>query len=307
MLIDQFLTNSFIRDIKDNPLWTITDIRDKKPLDARLLLDQRITIGASFERDHSPLVKLNDIILWLAASHLSTPNFAYYLNAQRDDHVILDIEPKCPPKVKQHLIHGYKWDYGEYSLSGNGVHLGFLLPKDHALSFERLSVLKHPQGYYEFLINQKYCTFTMRQFSPFPSHNKKSLYDLLLPLYTVWKAKQATTISIDVSSQRPNISEETSIKYALHHSPPLKKTIVDYAGDSSRYEFAYACLLTHQLRKIIANMKDTSHNYLPDHFAWLIYEELIKRLDPRDKHREQREHLPWLLYLAKTAVSQIGI
>lgn len=182
-----------------------------------------------------PLVDLYDVgnILPNAA------NATYSLNQALDDFVVLDIEPKCPPKIRDNLLT-LPYLYGELSMSGEGFHLIFQKP---STKYEEILMskpaIREENGYYEFLLTH-YVTFTGMTLRPteqciFQDVSKvDELFD------DIAKTKK---LSINMEMDTDSIPKLNDIVYGKAIVTTLKravygKTLNDFKNDNSAYEFA---------------------------------------------------------------------
>jgi len=313
--LENFLQHPFIQEISMNPYWTISDPTDKKPLDIALLMSESKIVGASFNDGNNPLTTLPAITGWFEQHNMIPQNASYHLRAANEAfankpvHAILDIEPNCPDDIKNKLLSELPWDYAEISLSGRGLHLGLILPCDIKMNFKKLSVLKHPDKYYEILLNQKFCTFTMNMLNQTPPLKDKAaltrLSDFIIPLYDKWIEKQTERQDMSIKLQAPDIPEKDFIE-RFTVSIQFGRDISEYGNDLSRYEFAYACFILYKIRQIIKVEKLKHINYTPEQITWLVYRQLQNALPWRAKHDETRDGLPWLLYQAREACAKLG-
>ena len=120
--LDFFIQNDFIQTIAENRRWTVSTSK-KKPVDMNILRSQGKVVGASFKDGNMPLVDLYDVRNILP----NATNATYSLNQALDDFIVLDIEPRCPPEIRDSLLT-LPYMYGELSMSGKGFHLIFQKP-----------------------------------------------------------------------------------------------------------------------------------------------------------------------------------
>ncbi|ROR76021.1 hypothetical protein SAMN06295974_3833 [Plantibacter flavus] len=296
-----FYDNSLIGAIADVARWTVSD-SDKMPINMRNLMAGGPIWGAHEISDQC-LVTLDEMTSFLP----NAANNAFYLRAQTDGFVVLDIEPSCPPEVAAALL-GIPSLYSELSMSGNGYHLALPLPAnfwDFPIASTK-RVLRHEHGWYEILLDH-WVTFTRseipddrRPVQDFTPGAWEALYASLAK-----DAVEAPTTGFDMSSERPDVPNIEKI-LELMTRRPLEKTLDDFRGDSSRYEFSTLGVLYNRLRPILVAMRDVAPDAVYDDGvqAWLVYEAASQLLPPRDKHEEMRNGLPLLLNAAVALVAR---
>lgn len=308
--INTFLNSPFAEGIINNPNWTITLPQVKMPIDSYALMHKGKIWGAAFDRGYNPLITLPQLLQWFQSQskdgHFICPsNLCYYLQAEHDRHIVLDIEPACPREALNNFLDTLPYSYAETSLSGKGVHLGFILPENHQINFQNLSVIKQEKKHYEFLMNNKFCTFTMNQILPQrDEREEKALLSLLMPMYETWKEHQTVRAQFIMGMDKPAIPEEEYMM-RMSGSMNLKQTLEDCGCDYSRYEFKYAVAILFRLKALMRTSKLKDIQYTPEQAAWLVYQILKEKLEHRSKHNELREGVPWLLYIAKDSVQKM--
>ena len=152
--------------------------------------DNHIVKGAIFSNEKSlvDLYELNTILP-------NAANYAFYLEADEDNFVVLDIEPSCPDNIKSEFLKMNPL-YMETSMSGKGIHMIFEYPKHimekYPNAFNK-SVFRGENHEYEILIDHHYVTFTGRQIPFTPNENPASFEDLFEKL-----AKLMKKLSVDL-------------------------------------------------------------------------------------------------------------
>lgn len=303
--LHEFLDNTFIKNIATEPRWTISHPAEKKPMDAYLFMNESRLAGASFKRGYNPLTDLYTLVDWLTSSNMYPTNLTYYLNGEINRQIVLDIEPTCPKGIANDFITSLPWEYAETSLSGNGIHLGLTLPKNHTLRFDKLTVLQSPDSYYEYLFNNHYITFTMNQICSVSAGAADNVMDYIAPLYKDWDKKQLEKKEFALSETKPNIPEEAYLLSILRNVQ-FSRTLSDYGNNHSRYEFACGCSFLYKIKKLINITKLRNITYSDSMLTWLVYDCLVNYLDPRPKHDTYRNDLPFLLYEAQQIVAKLG-
>lgn len=294
-----FYRHPIVADLGHDPRWTVSDA-DKRPIDMRALIDENILQGAKFH-DHNCLVTLEELVNTIPNAR----NHAYYLSWRLDEIMIIDIEKTCPPEIAAPLL-GLEYQYGELSMSGLGYHLVMPLPAniDEFPDARKKKVLKHPDGYYEILL-EHYITFTRE---PISAQQQSSASDLRAGQdQPTWEdvyaelAKNAVYVEvqdIDIDMDKPELPhEETIVELMMRF--PYRKNLDDFDEDNSRYEFSMMAFLYNSLEPILeAAMIRRAHEWTPSDKAWLIYQVARQWLAHRPKHDEYRNGMPLLLNAA---------
>lgn len=296
----EFYAHPFIQSIAGNTKWTVSD-NQKRPIDMKALLYDHKVYGArmDFETEASnPCVTLQRLcdILPNAANH------AYFLNAIVDKFVVLDIEPKCPDKIKKKLLDT-SFVYGEVSMSGKGYHLIYPLPEilnEYPVAQKKI-VMKEEHGYYEILLNH-WVTFTRNMISPKekPKHDFTVFFEELAKLQ-----KEVIRANIEIDEpDTENIPKYDYLTEILSHCVYSKKP-EDFHGDISKYEYGHIGFLYWNLKKLLnISYIKAAHEYTPSEKAWMLYTVAKEKIPRRDKHEEYRNNLPWLLYLAGEIIAK---
>lgn len=297
----EFYTNPIIGAIADVPRWTVSD-NEKVPINMRELMTGGNIWGAHEISDEC-LVTLGDMTSFLP----NAANNAFYLRAQTDGFLLLDIEPACPPEVVIELLKIPNL-YAEYSMSRKGYHLILPLPAnfwEYPIATEK-RVLKEEHGWYEILLDH-WVTFT-REVIPadrlpqqdFEPGAWERLYAQLAE-----KAVEAPAVEFDLSAERPNIPRIEQI-LELMTRKPLEKTLDDFHGDNSRFEFSALGVLYNRLAPILVAIADVEPDAVLDESvkSWLIYEAATQILPHREKHDEIRNGLPLLLNASTALVAR---
>lgn len=297
----EFYSNPTISAIAEIPRWTVSDNR-KVPINMRELMKSDRIWGAH-EISEQCLVSLDEMLGFLP----NAANNAFYLRAQTDGVFVLDIEKTCPPEIAQELLK-IPAAYVEYSMSGKGYHLVLPMPAnfwDFPIAAGK-RVLREEHGWYEILLDH-WVTFTRRavptEALPQPRHETGAWEALYAELAA--GAKEVATTAFDIAAERPDIPRADRILEFMTKRP-LEKSIDDFHGDASRFEFSTLGTLFNRLRPILPAIKDVEPDAVFDESAmsWLIYEAAVKLLPYRPKHDEIRNGLPLLLDAASEIVGR---
>lgn len=303
-LFPEFYTNESVQLLADRPRWTVSD-KDKTPINLRELMNSGRLWGAH-EISETCLVTLDELKGFLP----NATNNAFYLQAQTDGLVVLDIEKTCPPDIAAELLGISETLYSELSMSGKGYHLLLPLPPnfwDYPVATGK-KVLREEHGWYEILLAH-WVTFTR---TPVPAERYAGPDQDELPRPADWaelyaglaeKAVEAATVELDISVEKPEIPREAQI-LELMTRQPHKRELSKFHGDHSRWEFSILGVLYNRLAAILVAVKDVvDHPYDEGDQAWLLYLAAEKVIPPRDKHEEYRNGMPLLL---NAAVSLVG-
>jgi hypothetical protein len=296
----EFYSNPIISAIADMPRWTVSD-NEKMPINMRELMKTGRIWGAHEISDEC-LVTLDDMVDFLPAA----ANNAFYLRAQTDGFLVLDIEKTCPPEIALELLKLPNF-YSEVSMSGKGYHLVLPLPTnfwEYPIATGK-KVLKEEHGWYEILLDH-WVTFTRE---PVPAgllrpDLEPGAWELLYAALAEG-AIEAPTSEFDLSAERPDIPRLEQI-LDLMTRKPLEKSLEDFNSDYSRFEFSALGVLYNRMRPILVAIADAEPDAVLDESAksWLIYEAATRILPHREKHDEIRNGLPLLLNAAVALVAR---
>jgi hypothetical protein len=307
IVFPEFYNNPIINAIADAPRWTVSD-NEKVPINMQeLMLTGRL--WGAHEISEACLVTLTDMTSFLP----NAANNAFYLRAQTDGFVVLDIEKTCPPEIARELLKIPSL-YSELSMSGKGYHLILPLPVnfwDYPVATGK-RVLKEEHGWYEILLDH-WVTFTRE---PIPVDHLSFETDTSADAAeddaweTLYKtmaetAAEAPTVEFNLTTERPDIPRIEQI-LDLMTRKPLEKSLDDFNQDYSRFEFSTLGALYHRMRPILVAIADAEPDAVLDESAkaWLIYEAATRMLDHREKHDEIRNGLPLLLNAAVALVAR---
>lgn len=297
----EFYSNPVVQALADQPRWTVSD-NEKVPINMRELMETGRIWGAH-ETDDTCLVTLDELTSFLPAA----ANNAFYLHAQSDGVLVLDIEKTCPPDVAARLV-AMPSVYAERSMSGLGWHLVMPLPSNfwqYPIATSK-RVLKQEQGHYEILLDH-WVTFT-RNVVPHVDAGPGS------PAMLAWEALYAElasaavetpVVEFEVAVATPDVPRVDQI-VGLLTRPGLDKTAADFGGDDSRFEFSTLGTLYNRLTNILQAVRDVERDAVYDEpvQAWFVYEAATRLLPHRDKHDEIRSGVPLLLSSAQALVGR---
>lgn len=293
-----FYASPVIQDLQDQPRWTISD-KDKRPIDMHALIDEGRIAGAQF-RDDRCLVNLPEVLRHVPGA----TNHAFFLSWQIDEYMVIDIEKTCPPEISASLLR-LPYLYGELSLSQRGYHLVMPVPKNVGEFPEARTkkALQHPQKHYEILL-EHYVTFTRIPLRPEDALRIQAVPEDEVPTWEdvyadlAQNAVPAEMADIDIDYQHPDLPlHDEIIELAKRYKYP--RTLDDFSGDHSRFEFGMMAYLYNSLSPILAtNRMAKVHEWTPSDKAWLIYDIVTSWIPWRPKHDEIRNDMPLLLNTA---------
>lgn len=288
----------------------------KAPIDLRCLLDDGRLRGA-WATDAQCLVTLDELTQAIPAA----ANTAFFLTARTDGLIVIDIEPSCPPEVAASLLAlpDAEIIYRELSMSGRGYHLIAPLPAnfyEYPLAAGK-RVLREEHGWYEILLTH-WVTFTRtpipastmanaRHATDTPFASVAELYQSLAEKVTEASAVIATAVHTDVAM--PEIAyAETIVDTAVANSSSRLKTLKDFNGDHSRWEFSTLATLYRYMQAPISERFILGEiRYSDSDRAWLLFQAARKVLPARPKHQELRNGRPFLLDRAASLIAQRNI
>lgn len=305
MLFPDFYANDAVRLLAERSRWSVSD-SDKMPIDMRELMGTGRLRGA-WDISDSCLMTLEE----LTESLPNATNNAFYLQAQTDGLLVLDIEKTCPPEVAAELLGMSEALYSELSMSGRGYHLVLPLPPnfwDYPLATSK-KVLKEEHGWYEILLDH-WVTFTRNEV---PAERYVGPDEDSLPETPAWEdlyaslarlAVEAPTLELDINAEKPDIPNESEI-VDLMTRQPHKRELEIFHNDYSRWEFSILGVLYNRLAAILVAVKDVvEHPYDENDQAWLVFTAAQKVIPHRSKHDEYRNGMPLLLNATVSLISR---
>lgn len=309
-------TNNTIAKIADNisEKWCVSN-SEKVPLDM-FALRKGFEWGASNNREHSSYERYSDVEAFIEN------NDSYLLCSwlpPDGDYAILDIESICPKEIRVRLLEEFANDivYIEKSMSGNGIHAVIKRKYEKTAKYKK---------YAEILVNH-HCTYTCDELSLNEAMNididtnmdmtDEDIEDLenLTDVYDLFKKPNTINVNNNNSATWQDYKKESQYLngshadlYNIMFAFEYQKTLADFDNDYSRYEFGYASALSCLIKRTAPNMIDADAKFYNMHIskksaALLIYFVLKQKLQPRIKHDEYRNGLPWLLYTADRVVN----
>lgn len=325
----EFYDNPAIRALAAACRWTISgrlgelDPGDegsgrKAPIDVRHLIEGCNAgcrhvgpLRGAFALDATCLVTLDE----LSASVPNAANAAYYLQAQSDGLIVIDIEPDCPPGISTDLLRLPGIVYSELSMSGRGFHLVAALPgnfHDFPVAVDK-RVLREEHGWYEILLDH-WVTFTR---TPVPQRIVDHVAAVARPpqwasvegLYADLAARARPSLSISATK----VGTDDSMPEIPHAESIVERTVAaartrlrakeDFQGDLSRWEFSVLGTIYHWLQESLNSYRTIGATYSSGDQAWLLYLAGLKLIPNRPKHAQLRNGRPFLLDRAAALVA----
>lgn len=313
-----FYSNPAVRFLGTVPRWTVSGrlgddptAKGKAPIDLKALLDTGRIRGA-WAANENCLVTLGELTQRLPAA----ANAAFYLRAQTDGLLVIDIEPSCPEDITANLLALPGVLYAETSMSGHGYHLVTGLP-DGFWNYPVATgkrVLREENGWYEILIDH-WVTFTripVRQeimaraekvdldrapFASFP--------DLYRSLAETVRAPSAASTEVCTSNDAHEIAASRQIvERTLAGAMSRFKTLDHFGGDHSRFEFSVLGVLHREMRGHLVRFGFIHRaSYSAGDQAWLLHQAALQVLPSRPKHNERRNGRPFLLDRAAAMIA----
>lgn len=284
---------------KDRKTGEAKTLGRKTPLDVKELASSGHIRGA-FATDEQCLMTLEE----LRAAFPGAVNNAFYVNAQIDEVLILDIEPDCPADVRDELL-ALPALYRETSMSGKGYHLIMPIPSnfgDFPIATGKRK-LQHEKKWFEVLI-EHWVTFTRNPIAEVAESSSGLTWEEVWADLAI-EAKEVTARDFDLASERPEVPMMDAVVASVVAGRSYGKTLADFHGDHSRWEFG---LLGYYWNRLEAASRQAwviqMHTWSDSDRVWALYEVAQRVLPERDKHHEQRSGLPYLLYAASTLASQ---
>lgn len=294
-----FYGSQFIKDCGKMKRWSISN--DKKvPIDMEILETKERMVNLSiYAYPHLKTIDECIAICPVLSNHM------FYLQAEVDGYVVLDIEPNCPEELRESFLK-MNFLYAETSMSGKGLHLVFKLPAcfSEYPNAQTKPAMQEEHKYYEIHLRHN-VTFTRNALDVEPGTEPFE------PLFRQMCELQKPPIenTCDVSEERPEMPKALSLfqRLLFSNAANYPKSLKDHENNNSVYDFNMAL---HYVRKIlvlkdqaavIKKLKSDGEDFTEEQIIWLVYELLQEKLPHREKHDETRGGLPYLLHTAKRA------
>lgn len=313
----EFYAHPLIQRLSVNERWSVSGVTDKQQESGQpggkaplclLLLEQGKHVGA---KNWSSWRNPPDEAELGAAGSLQDvceiapywPNVAYHIDAWIDGVFAVDIEPDCPDDIKQQFLRT-NYIYGEVSMSGKGYHLFYSVNWERFAEAYPIAAKKdHIQSAdksFEVHLSH-WITFTRRMIPPCQAPERKTLTDLLIPVFL--SAKPSNTGDAPIWNEDLQIDDipgaDLIQRTLTRYLTPYPKT-PESVKDMSKYEFGHVGYLYRQLLICIGRTPVLRANrYTTDQLLLLLYSLAVDRIPYRPKHDTERFGLPWLLWLCQ--------
>ncbi|MFD8609433.1 hypothetical protein [Streptomyces sp. NPDC059631] len=327
----QFYGNPAIRTLASACRWTISGHigeespddptkppKRKAPIDVRHLLAgctsgcrHASPLRGAFALDETCLLTLGE----LTAAMPNAANTAFYLQAQTDGLLVLDIEADCPPRLATDLLRLPGILYSELSMSGRGFHLLMPLPKNfHAFPIAASKrVLREEHGWYELLLDH-WSTFTRqpvpdRIVARFNAATSAPAFATIEDLYAhlavnISENSSASGSDVDTAEDMPDIPyAQAIVEQALASARHQLRDPGDFNHDMSRWEFSVLASLYGWIRTQLRAYSALGVEYSTGDTTWLLYKAAVDVIPARPKHSERRNGRPFLLDRAAALVA----
>lgn len=333
MLFPAFYDNRAIKALSGSCRWTISgqlgelrgDVDDavstrKAPIDVRHLIDgcgpgcqHPGSVRGAWSISPSCLVDLAE----LTSTVPNASNVAFYIQAQSDGLMVVDIEPSCPRAKKLELLQLPGIVYTELSMSGEGLHLLVPVPAnfhDHPVAAGK-RVLRHHEGWYEILLDH-WVTFTRRpvpgamvaeQCASTQGREFTSVDELYARLATQARRTSSTSATAVLTNGAMPASipyAETIVRFVLATDLESLDDPERFDHDLSRWEFSVLARLHSRLEAGQRLYQDIGVVYTPGDTAWLLYRAAVQVIPSRPKHAQTRNGRPFLLDRAAALVAE---
>ena len=314
MDMQAFLENPLIQALASEEAWSISD-KDKRPLDIFELETYHRVIGCRPDMAGS-MVTLDHLLRLVP----TPPNLAFFLNADVQGYVCLDVEKTCDEDLKRRFL-AMPFIYGETSLSGKGLHLWFPMPSNIGSypDVRHKIKLREPRGNYELLMRSHWVTFTGNMVEPLPvptDAEPLAIEDVYAELAR-HAPKPPAAIAGAACDNCADISQIPDIGYIMDlllNRNPFGKMPEDFPDDNnaarcdmSRYEYAYISSRYRLLRMILklSRIEGNGHVYTIDERWAILLECATSFLDHREKHDQMRCGMPYLAYNTRSILMRV--
>jgi hypothetical protein len=339
--IELFDSHPFIRSLAKEQKWTVSSDQ-KRPLNFAKYLTTSTFDYFSQKRDENGDVIQSDVSALVTLPEIERTwgfimtNRAYRMSAAQNNVLVLDIEPEASQEIRQWAM-SVPHEYAEHSTNG-GLHVFIRIPNE-AVTPETSyllneTVIKSEDGAWEMIGNRHFVTFTRRIVPEKPleigylekiAKLRQFLEAMVMLDEKNQEYRQNKTTSIDfqmdesrareISRKYPEILTDQMLRFAKNVDPDDYKK-KNGEVDLSRYEWK----VMWEIGRVVVSLKNGTNWHLDKNpfqskqinpiedfnesdMAQLIYELSTELLEPRSKHTEKRDGLP---FLQRNAVKIIG-
>ena len=315
-------------DIGGRPIWTVSD-NNKRPIHMGVLLDQGRVVGARPD-DAEARLTLDELTRRLPDAANACAMWDHGLTG----HVIVDIESSCPPAERDRLLAGLlpHTVYAEVSRSGRGYHLVIPTPPN-LRNFPRAMYKRKLQASdrsVEILLYH-WCTFTRTPIpgeiidaaAAYAADDAPSPAELYADLAIAARDRVANGVTVGDAAALLDAPDDPLVAAVerlvvrdvlADHASRYTKTVSDFDGDDSRYEYSVITALAHSVDRVAplyvrraaakgAPGMHASGAITADQLARWTYLAAVEVLPHRPKHDGDREGVPFLLWRVTTAIA----
>ena len=298
-LFPGFYENKAVKQLSRDPLWSVSDPIDKKPLHITALLEGRRnrdgSLTGAIKGDPSAMTDLDTIIERMPA----IANHAYRLYAADCGYMVIDIEKTATDETRSRLMT-LPWVYAERSLSGTGVHLIVPYPADLFAKYPHAATrpaLKARDNTWEVLLDH-WVTFT-RDVIYDAQPGDLDIYEVLEPMASAVRPPAPKIDFDDIPSPSDISFGETVIALAdgdYPHDP-------EDECDKSHFEY---CAAMFYLKKVRKTAEAIGRVYTNEETVALAYALLEKHLESRDKwYSHYIKGTPYIIYTVQCALERL--
>lgn len=307
-----FHTHPIISALGKNERWTLSGVKSKTgkvPIDAWFYVDRRGEKIGARGHDSTYLMTLENVYksFYNEICYMQNVPYVYFLDCFQDNLVCLDVEPDCDENLKQ-LFLKLPFLYGEFSMSGKGLHLILPLPKHifdkYAAAQKKIKMQNANEGY-EILLYH-YMTFTCNMIQPVQNPVDISEFYKVFEKECIKQTEAEVKKQVNAELIPPeNIPGFNNIMARMRYGSTNPKLPSHYPT-MSHYEYGTASIVMHRLYRILRDnpVYLMMHRYTDEEIIMLIYYRLVDVLQHRDKHDTERDGLPYLVYVVRDIVSK---
>lgn len=305
-----FYDHPFIQSIADTEKWSITQPKNKMPVDMFDLAHGKIT-GCAPDTPHS-MTTLAETVRIIESTYNKVPtNHAFNMNTDEDNFVLLDIEPSCPPHIMRKFLQ-LPYIYAEKSLSGKGIHMVMPIPAEYWQypAVLRLQKMQEEHRYYEIMFDH-WVTFTRDMIKPSNPNADDSFYHEIFKKLAE-KQIEKTTEDLEFEMDDDHNVEVSDIPgadeiiaYATNGANEYKRTLKDYNNDASAFVFGINGHFYGIMSKLmkLSSIEKLGHKYTPQERTRILYAIIKDRVPDRPKNYERRGKTTWLMAQCQRMVS----
>lgn len=291
-----FYGNEAIRALGSYPSWSVSDPKDKRPLDVSALTRGEL-FGAS-PRHPGSTVTLDELV----ETFPNLVNNALSLDAARMGYAVLDIEKTASAATRERML-ALPWVYAETSMSGKGIHLVIPYPQKLMERYPYATAkpaVKAPDGTWELLLSH-WVTFTRNVIDARPG--TADIAPVLEPILATVRPPAPPVELKDL----PKIEDVPDGRLIMRYlaSERFPKTPECYEGDLSRLDFSGLVYYLARIRRFCA-LNSERYALTDEDQVTLAIQMLADDGWERDKWYGKTIHgTPYIIYSAKQALARV--